>query len=295
MSRKFKIWVIGCGGMLGKAFYNAFNSTCDINAYDKSPNEGWLKNGNITDFSFCKKSIETFDPDVIVNLAAETDLEFCEKNIDLAYQTNALGPEILTFIASRLNKPFIQVSTAGIFDGKQPTYTEYDTPVPLSVYGKSKFEGEKAVLRYKNSYIFRAGWMMGGGKKDKKFISKILKQIDAGQKEIFAVNDKFGTPTYTNDFAKNMLTHVREGLLPGLYNMVCSGECNRYDVAKYLCSKIDRNIIVKEVSSDYFSKDYFAIRPYSEALINFKLNTLGVNKMRDWKECLDDYLKELGR
>jgi dTDP-4-dehydrorhamnose reductase len=137
--------------------------------------------------------------------------------------------------------------------------------------------------------------MMGGGAKDKKFINKILKQVDAGKKEIFAVNDKFGTPTYTNDFAKNIFTLVRGGLLPGLYNLVCDGECSRYDVAKYLCNKVNKEIIVKEVSSDYFSKEYFATRPYSEALINFKLNALGLNRMRNWDECLDDYLKELGR
>jgi len=202
---------------------------------------------------------------------------------------------MLAYIASKLDKPLIQVSTAGIFDGSKATYTEYDNPNPLSVYGKSKYEGEKAVLKYKNAFVFRAGWMMGGGKKDKKFINKILKQINAGQKEIFAVNDKFGTPTYTNDFAKNILTYVREGLLPGLYNLVCNGECNRFDVAKYLCNKIDSSIKVTEVDSSYFSKEYFATRPYSEALINFKLKLLGIDKMRDWKECVDDYLKELDR
>lgn len=292
---KYKIWVIGCGGMLGKAFYNTFSTSCHIDAYDIDTNEVWLKPGNITDYSFCKKSIQTHNPDIIVNLAAETDLEYCEKNVEVAYKTNAVGPEMLTHIASLLDKPLVHVSTAGIVDGTKSTYTEYDTPNPLSIYGKSKYEGEKAVLKYKNAYVFRAGWMMGSGKKDKKFISKILKQIDAGQKEIFAVNDKFGTPTYTNDFAKNILTYPREGILPGVYNLVCSGECSRFDVAQYLCAKIDKSIAVKEVDSSYFSKDYFATRPYSEALINFKLNLLGLNRMRDWKVCLDEYLNELGR
>lgn len=292
---KYKIWVIGCGGMLGKAFYNTFSSTHHIDAYDINLNEVWLKYGNIHDYSFCKRSIENHNPDIIVNLAAETDLEVCEVNVDLSYKTNALGPEILTHIASKLDKPLIHVSTAGIFDGDQPSYTEYDTPRPLSVYGKSKFEGEKAVLKYKNSYVFRAGWMMGGGKKDKKFISKILKQVDEGRKEIFAVNDKFGTPTYTNDFAKNILTYAKEGLLPGLYHLVCNGWCNRFEVAQFLCNKVDSNIQVRPVESSYFSKEYFANRPYSEALVNFKLNSLGLNKMRDWKDCVTDYLRELNR
>lgn len=292
---KYKIWVIGCGGMLGKAFYNTFSNFHHIDAYDINLNEVWLKYGNIHDYSFCKKSIETHNPDIIVNLAAETDLEVCEVNVDLTYKTNALGPEILTHIASKLDKPLVHVSTAGIVDGTKSSYTEYDTPNPLSIYGKSKYEGEKAVLKYKNAYVFRAGWMMGSGKKDKKFISKILKQVDGGQKEIFAVNDKFGTPTYTNDFAKNILMYPKEGLLPGLYHLVCNGECSRYDVAKYLCNKVDSSITVKEVDSSYFSKEYFAIRPYSESLINYKLNLLGLNKMRDWKICLDEYLIELGR
>ncbi len=289
----YRIWIIGCGGMLGKAFYNNFSSTCSIDAYDIDVNEKWLKYGDITDYTFCNKSIEAFNPDIIVNFAALTDLEYCETHKDQTYSTNALGADIVTHIARKKDKPLIHISTAGIFDGKQNAYTEYDTPIPLSVYGKSKFEGEKAVLRYKNAYIFRAGWMMGGLQKDKKFIKKIYNQILEGKKEIFAVTDKLGTPTYTNEFSLNIIRYAQSGLLPGLYHLVCGGDCSRFDVAKHFCNLVDPSITVTPTTSDYFSKEYFAERPYSEALVNFKLNSLKQNYMRDWKDCLNDYTKDL--
>ena len=118
----------------------------------------------------------------------------------------------------------IYISTAGIFDGKKNTFDESDTPKPTSCYAKSKYEGELYVQKNSNRYLIcRAGWMMGGGpNKDKKFIQKIFRQIKEGKKELFIVNDKAGTPTYTHDFANN-LKLLLENQKWGLFNMVCSG------------------------------------------------------------------------
>ena len=87
-----------------------------------------------------------------------------------------------------------QIRTAGVFDGHQNSYTDFDQPVPLSYYAKAKYHGELFVQRFmERHYIFRAGWMMGGGPgKDKKFINKIYKQIKAGATELYVVEDKLG-------------------------------------------------------------------------------------------------------
>ena len=101
--------------------------------------------------------------------------------------------------------------------------------------------------------------MMGGGpKKDKKFIQKIMKQIKDGKKELFIVNDKFGTPTYTYDFAKNTKKLV-ETKSYGLFNMVCEGNTSRLEVAKEILKIFDleKKILIKEVGSDFFSKKFF--------------------------------------
>ncbi|MCG2703647.1 MAG: sugar nucleotide-binding protein [Candidatus Omnitrophica bacterium] len=175
---------------------------------------------------------------------------------------------------------------------KQDTYNDFDMPNPLSIYDKSKYCGELTTQHMLSKYfVFRAGWMMGGGiEKDKKFISKIFKQIKSGKKELFVVEDKLGTPTYTNDFAASMFKIVETDYY-GIYNMVCQGGGSRYEVAcEFLkCLELDKDIKVSVVDSDYFKKEYFAPRPLSEKLVNLKLKHRGLLFMRDWQECLAEY------
>jgi len=134
--------------------------------------------------------------------------------------------------------------------------------------------------------------MMGGGpEKDKKFVNKIYKQIVKGNKELFVVKDKLGTPTYTHDFVKNLFKILESGHL-GLYNLVCEGNTSRLEVAKeiLITLNLESKISIKAVNSDYFSTKFFAPRPKSENLINYKLNLRSLNIMRDWRVCLREYL-----
>jgi dTDP-4-dehydrorhamnose reductase len=136
--------------------------------------------------------------------------------------------------------------------------------------------------------------MMGGGRaKDKKFVNKILKQIESGAKELFVVDDKLGVPTYTKDFAQSILNHISEDLPYGLYNMVSQGEASRYDTAVAINEYLNLGLTINKVDSNHFAVDYFAPRPYSEKLINKSLNDLNRNYMRNWKVCLHEYLDTL--
>ena len=289
-----KIFITGCGGMLGKAVYGQFASHCQVLATDIDLNESWLEYGDVQDFHQISEKAFRFEPDLIINLAALTDLEYCEKNPEIAWKTNALGAENMALISKKLNAIHVYVSTAGVFDGRQEYYNDFEQPNPMSVYAKAKYYGETAVERMLGSYfVFRAGWMMGGGyEKDKKFINKIFKQIQNGRKELFVVEDKLGTPTYTVNFAESMSKIVQTELF-GLYNMVCEGSCSRYDVAVEFIKLlgIEKEIDIKIVASDYFRNEYFAPRPDSEKLINLKLSSRGINYMKDWKECLADYVE----
>jgi dTDP-4-dehydrorhamnose reductase len=127
----------------------------------------------------------------------------------------------------------LYISTAGIFDGKKQLYDDWDQPNPLGVYARSKYMGERFVVEHAKRYLVcRAGWMMGSGpRKDKKFIQKLMSQLKAGKKELFIVDDKDGTPTYTHDFAKNVKLLIQKRCW-GLYNMVCGGQTSRYEVAE---------------------------------------------------------------
>lgn len=295
-----RILITGCGGMLGDAVYKVFSKACpNILATDIDLNEDWLQYLDVRNIKECEKIFNEFKPTLVIHLAALTDLEYCEKNQEECWKTNALGTENIALLAKRENILMVHISTAGIFDGRQDEYNDFDQPNPLSLYGKSKYYGECFVQQYLSKYyIFRPGWMMGGGiKKDKKFIKKIFNQIKQGKKELFIVDDKFGTPTYTFDFAENM-SRIIQTKYYGLYNQVCKGSCNRLEVAEEfirllgLSEKIKITKISSDQLSNYVEEEFSAPRPYSEKLINLKLEGRNLNFMRHWKECLEEYSQE---
>lgn len=291
---KKKIYIAGCGGMLGEAFYTQFKDEYEIKCTDRDVNEEWLSFLDFRDREAYIKDVKDFAPDYLFHLGAYTDLEFCEENSDDTYATNTLAVENAVYIANSLDIPMLYISTAGIFDGKKDLYDDWDTPNPLGVYARSKYMGERFVCENANRFLVcRAGWMMGSGpKKDKKFVQKLMKQIKNGSKELFIVNDKDGTPTYTQDFALTVKELIQKEYW-GLYNCVCGGQTGRLEVATELVSLIGMTDTVKitEVDSDYFKEEYYAERPASERLLTKKLELRGVNKMKDWKVALKEYIE----
>ncbi len=292
---KKKLFLAGAGGMLGDAFFKVFSKNYELKCTDIDLNENWLEYLDFCDDEKYRLMVEEFRPNYLFHLGAFTDLEYCEKNKPETYKTNTESVKTAVEISNNLNIPLLYISTAGIFDGQKNYYDESDIPKPIGVYAISKYEAEKYVQKNcKKFLICRAGWMMGGGpKKDKKFVQKILKQIKGGKKKLYIVNDKFGTPTYTFDFAKNTEILIDTNNF-GLFNMVCEGNTSRYEVAEEILEilNLKRSIQLIKVSSDYFSKTFFAERPNSENLINKKLNNISLNLMRPWQETLREYLKK---
>lgn len=289
-----KVYIAGCGGMLGEAFYKQFKSDFILRCTDKDVNESWLTFLDFRDFDAYKKDVFDFNPDYLFHLGAYTDLEFCELNADETYNTNTLAVENAVLIANSLDIPVLYISTAGIFDGLKEFYDDWDEPNPLGIYARSKYMGEKFVVENAKRYLVcRAGWMMGAGpSKDKKFIQKLMKQLKDGKKELFIVDDKDGTPTFTHDFAKNVKALIQKEYW-GLYNMVCGGQTSRLEVAQELLRilGLEERIKITPVGSDYFKNIYFAERPPCERLINRKLNIRDINLMRDWKVALKEYIE----
>jgi dTDP-4-dehydrorhamnose reductase len=290
---KKKIYIAGSGGMLGEAFYSQFKDEYEIKCTDKDVNEDWLSFLDFREREAYINDVIDFKPDYLFHLGAYTDLEFCEENSDDTYATNTLAVENAVYIANTLDIPILYISTAGIFDGKKDLYDDWDLPNPLGVYARSKYMGERFVSENANRFLVcRAGWMMGSGpKKDKKFIQKLMKQIKDGSKELFIVNDKDGTPTYTQDFALTVKELIQKEYW-GLYNCVCGGQTGRLEVATELVRLLGLSSTVKisEVDSEYFKEEYYAERPASERLLTKKLELRGVNKMKDWKIALKEYI-----
>ena len=288
-----RVYMAGCGGMLGKAFHEEFDPLTQIKCTDIDVNEEWLEYLDFRDLEAYREDVLAFAPDYLFHIGALTDLEYCETHQDDAYATNALAVENAVYIANELQIPVLYIGTAGIFDGEQGSYDDWDHPNPLGAYARAKWAGEEFVKENARRHLIcRAGWMMGGGpRRDKKFIQKLMRQLHDGSTELHVVDDKLGTPTYTRDFAHNVRM-LLERQLWGLYNMVCQGATSRIEVAQQLVDELGLHdsVAVHPVDSAYFADTYFAPRPDCERLVNRKLALRGLDVMRPWQEALAEYI-----
>jgi dTDP-4-dehydrorhamnose reductase len=276
------ILVTGCNGMLGN--YINWEHTFKTDIYD-------LDVSNEKDVARYNK----FDASCIVHLAAETDLEMCEKDAVHAYKVNVIGTVNMTRLADRLEVPIVYISTAGVFSGdKIAPYIETDEPDPINIYGLTKWYGELVVGVYPKHHILRAGWMMGGVLKDKKFVGKIMNKIRSGVKEIYAINDVWGSPTYAKDLARVIKSAVNHEFPYGTYHSCGSGRATRYDVACEVVKQMGAKVkVIPITTKGYGTKDskHSTTRSANEMMSIKKLESTGLG-MRSWKVALKEYMGE---
>ena len=241
---------------------------------------------DVTDLKEVMAVGKKYKPKVILHLAAETDVDRCERDPEYAYRVNSIGTYNMGVMAKEVGAKLVYVSTAGVFDGKKKTpHNENDEPNPQNYYGRSKFLGELAVRGLLENYIIvRVCWMMGGGPtKDQKFVAKIIDQLKNQEiKEIRAVNDQIGSQTFAKDVIAAVKILLQEGK-KGIFHTANNGVISRYEVAKYIVEILRPEVKVIPVASSFFSLD--AKRTENEGL------TAKENYMRPWKEALREYLE----
>jgi len=225
-------------------------------------------------------------PTIIIHLAANTDVDECQKNSAAAYEVNYIGTKNIAEAARLVRAIVIYVSTCAIFDGEKKFYIESDKPNPINIYGKTKLLAEQTLINtLKKYYIIRSGWIIGGGQKEKKFISYVVKQLHDGKKEILAVEDKYGSLTY----AKELILFMKELIQNkpyGVYHFSSSGACSRFDMGRVIVQMLDVNVTVKPVKSAYFQKKFFAPRPKYEVVKSIKKQYT-----KTWQETLKEYIR----
>ena len=282
------ILVTGAAGMVGSYLLDVYDQDELYRTDVLSDLERGIYALDIRDRKQVLETIEKVQPRLVIHLAAETNVDRCEQDRDHAYRTNFFGTQNIAQACERFGIELLYVSTAGVFDGNKPEpYIEFDSPAPVSVYARTKWEGEKIVqCLHPHHYIVRAGWIFGGNSKDHKFVGKIA-ELCRSRDEIQVVDDKVGNPTYAKDLVRNMKVLTETGLY-GLYHVVGEGWCSRFEVAREVASFIGRDVRVRPVSSAAFPLP--APRPRSEAARSYKLDLLGLNQMRPWKDALHDYL-----
>lgn len=279
-----RILVTGAHGMVGRAVQRILAAQHEVIATD-------LDQFDVSAPGAALKFLDKTQPAVVVHLAALTDVDYCELHHDEALRVNTLGTELLAVACRRLGCDLVYVSTIAVFDGTADrAYTEYDQPRPANWYAHTKWLGEQAVAQLADRfYIARTGWLFGGWPDDHKFIGKIIQRAQSADR-IQAVNDKFGSPTYTDDLALG-LQRLIEAELYGTYHLVNVGEpVSRYDIAQHLLrlAHLD-HCQVEPIGSDRFPMP--APRPRMEAARNLRLELMNYPWMRPWQDALRDYVK----
>lgn len=288
-----KILVTGAAGMLASDIIRELkNAKHDLVLFDINQRLPDIDKLDVTDAFAVTATIKKHKPDYVFHLAAETDVDRCEKEPQHAFKVNTLGTENIALACQEFAIKLLYISTAGVFYGdKSSPYTEFDTPRPKNIYGDSKLQGEFIVKNLLSQYfIIRAGWMVGGWEIDKKFVYKIVQQLKEGKKELRVVADKSGSPTFTKDFAKNLMNVINTKRF-GLYHMTNKGTCTRHDIAVKIVEfmGLKNKVTVLPISSDQFPLP--APRADSEMMHNFRLELIGLNNMPHWQESLEDYIR----
>ena len=282
-----RILLTGSSGQLGSECKEVLKDDYEI----ISPNKEEL---DITSWDKVIMSIDQLSPDIILNCAAFTNVDECEKEKKLAERINVEGPRNLAQGAARYDKIIVHISSDLIFNGRkrlpQP-YFEDDPMSPLSRYGLTKMESEMAVKQNTPHYIIiRAGWIYGV--RGDSFLKQMLQlAMKKDQKPIYVVNDQIGSPTWSYRLAQQIKVLI-DNRKEGVYHATSEGYCSRYEWAKYFLEKMEITIPVLPCTSEEYPTP--AKRPLNSILENRQLKIEGLNIMPNWQKDLDIFIDNYG-
>lgn len=285
-----KLWIVGVKGMLGSALHSLCQDRLIENVGTTHDEVDITRLDQIKKFAHSKAAEGITH---IVNCAGYTDVDRAEKEADLAHAINAIGPENIGTVANSLKLPVIHISTDYVFGGKEDRpYVETDPCNPISIYGKTKWEGENYLLDVcPSACILRSSWLFG--EQGKNFISSMFKKMKK-EKELRVVSDQKGRPTFVGDLSEAILAMLCHS---GIYHFANEGAVSRFQMAeKMLHEALDLKIpiICKSlvpVTSDIFPT--LAKRPAYSVLDTSKISSVLGDPPRHWESGLKEYLKHV--
>lgn len=238
---------------------------------------------DVSDRNAILRAVESHNPDWVINAAAFNDVDGAETSADRAFAVNADGPGYLAEAAAAVGASILHVSTDYVFDGEKGTpYTEDDVPHPLSVYARSKYEGERRVAEQRAPYcVIRTAWLYG--KHGKNFVTAILAAARNG-KPLRVVADQVGSPTATADLA-GVLAGIITTTARGLFHAVNDGSCSRFEFARAI---VQGSVEVQPITTAEAARP--APRPRNSALTSVRWAATGLPPLRPWGAALADFL-----
>lgn len=275
------ILITGANGQLGQDFQKLLDSLGE--RYIATD----YKELDITDFEAVENFFENNRIDILINCAGYNDVDRAEKEIEKCYALNSYAPRILSEICERYGVEFITYSTDFVFDGeKKIAYVEEDIPNPSSVYSKSKLEGENYSLRYEKSFVIRTSWVFGMGNNN--FCKQVI-NWSKNNSVLRIVDDQISSPTYSKDLAYFSWKLLKSKKY-GLYHFSNSGECSKYEQAKYILERIGWSGEIQRAKTSEFN--LLARRSEYTKLNSEKIERVIGEGIPDWRDGIDRFLEE---
>lgn len=278
-----RVLITGARGQLGRALV------------DLGRGQGWqlwaydLPELDLADVGAVQEAVRTAQPEVIFNAAAFTAVDRAEEEPEAAFAVNAKAVATLAGLANEVGAVLVHVSTDYVFDGQgQRPYKEDDPPNPLSVYGRSKLEGEKAAAQARRHLIVRTSWLFGRGWN---FVEAIRKQLTNGARELRVVADQTGRPTYAEDLALALVQLVNLGA-GGTFHVANSGATTWAGFAREIAAQLGFSVPVVDISTEEAGRP--APRPRYSVLDTAKFDSL-LQPLPPWQHALARYLKTTSR
>ncbi|MBR8734873.1 dTDP-4-dehydrorhamnose reductase [Fusobacterium necrophorum] len=277
------ILITGGNGQLGSDFQRLFDQLhIEYIATD-------VQELDITDIAKVREFVQRRKISCIINCAAYNNVDKAEDEPELCKKINTEAPRDLAIIAKEIGAEYMTYSTDFVFDGKKKSpYIEEDIPNPLSVYGRTKYEGEQEVLKANsNSFVIRTSWVFGIANNN---FNKQVIAWSQSKNELFIVDDQISSPTYSRDLAY-FTWKLLQTKKYGLYHFSNAGEASKYDQAKYVLDRIGwKGNLKRAKTNDFILK---AKRAEYTKLDSSKLEKLIGEKIPSWKLEIDSFLKEM--
>ena len=278
-----KILITGAFGQLGNSLKNFLSINDEVFRTGLNiPTGGKGLQLNIVDKIMLKDIISSISPDVIINLAALTNVDFCESNPEIAKEVNTNGVQNLVDVFSG---KIIHLSTDYVFDGLKGPYKEEDQINPISVYGKTKYDAEKIVLDKNNNLVLRANVLYNMfGNNNASFLNWVVNNLK-NKNSIQVVNDQFNNPTWTESIAEILVNCLNKDM-SGLYHWGDQDYLSRYDFAIKIAESYNlKSDLIKQISTSQLKQ--MAPRPLNGGLDQSKLKKYLNITPPSINDCLD--------
>lgn len=274
-----KIVVTGAGGRLGSLLVELLSNDHDVVGVSHSDLD-------ITEHLFVIDYIKRLEPELVINTAALTNVDYCAENPDHALLVNGYSVKNLALGCQTVDAALLHISTNEVFDGTNTrVYLEYDSTHPINPYGYSKWVAEDIIRDLiPKHYIVRTSWLFAHGGRN--FIQSILNRAKAGQALRVVVNE-VASPTYTNDLAEAIVKLI-EIQSYGTYHLINEGRASRWAFARHILNISGyQDTIIERISSYEYQRS--STPPEYAVLRNFAAAQFGI-KLRDWQEAVQAFL-----